>query len=141
MHETIRRLHKVLYIFPITLLCLDAILSLYNLITDRTSCVAFYLFGAGLATGWLSLATGLATFFWLKASNVAKGLAFIHGFINSMALLVLTVLWTQDAKNITQQKSAGTPSMVFKLLMIGLLLAGSYLGKSALRKQLKRTTE
>jgi uncharacterized membrane protein len=137
MHETIRQLHRRLYFFPIVLLCADAIFSAYCLLAEKTNRPAFYLFSAGVFTGWFLFVTGVVSFFLLKASNLAKGVAFIHGFINSMALLVLTVLWEQKAKGSPVAKPPEAPELVIKFLMIALLVAGSFLGRSALRKHLK----
>lgn len=137
MHETIRRLHRRLYLFPTVLLCVNAAQSLYHLFAAKTDNVAFYFFGGGVLTGWVSFATGLLSLFFLKASKIARGLAFIHGFINSIALMVLTALWVQNAANFPDTKKPEAPEVVFKLLMIALLVAGNYLAKSALQKHLK----
>lgn len=137
MYETLRRLHRGLYVFPMALLFLNAALSLYDLFLERGSRFEFYVFSAGLFAGWGSFLTGLMTLFLLKASKVARGLAFIHGFVNSIALLVLTALWAQNARAFPLVKPPETPAVVFKLLMIALLAAGTFLGRSALRKHLR----
>lgn len=136
MQETIRRLHRGIYLVPIILLCVNAVLSLYNLFAGKADKLALYFLGAGIITGWVSFATGIISLFLLKASKIARGLAFIHGFINSIALLVLTALWEHYSRVYAEVKPLEPAAVVFELLMIGLLIAGSFLAKTSLRKHM-----
>ena len=138
MQAIVKRLHSRLYLLPIVLLCTHSAISLYHLFAGKADkSVAFYFFTGGVAAGWLSVITGIISLFLLKASKVGRGLAFIHGFINGIALLILTVLWVKDANDLSAPKIPEAPEVVFKLLVVGLLLAGTFLGRSALRKQLR----
>ena len=138
MRGAMRSLHRGLYLFPVVLLSAHSAASLYHLFIGKADkSLAFYFFTGGVFSGWLSVATGVISLFLLKASKVIKGVAFIHGFINSIALLILSVLWAKDASDFPTARLPEAPEVAFKLLALGLLLAGTFLGRSAIRRQLK----
>ena len=78
--------------------------------------------------------TGVISLFFIRKNEVATGLFFIHGFINSLALLVLSAFWAGEWKNLPQLQAVKLPVAILKWLMLLILATGIYLGKKAAPK-------
>ena len=92
---TIRNFHGKLYFIPLGFFILDVVFTFYFLFTGNkiTGQYAFRFFTGGIIAGWFSFITGVVAIIIIRKNTIAAGLALVHGFINSVALMVLTVLW------------------------------------------------
>ena len=138
MRLTVRNFHGKLYFIPLGFLVLDVLFMFYFLSTNNKTAgqYAFVFCTAGIITGWISFLTGAIALIIIRKNSVAAGIAFVHGIINSVALMVLTMLWIKTWQVYPQVQVPGTSTVFFKLLMIAMLSVGIYLGKTSIAKHL-----
>ena len=120
------------------LLMADAVLSVYANATGDGVPVRFCLYSLGILAGWISFATGLLALFALRKHAWAAGLYFIHGFINAIALLVLSAFWTYEYKTHPALFVPELPEVLLKWLMLFMLLIGVYVGRKTKAKRKTR---
>ena len=135
MNLNIRWIHRTWYVLPIAFFVVDAGLFFFAS-SENIRRIAFYFFSAGILSGWILAATGILAFVGIRKNRLAAGLSLIHGFINSTALLVLTMLWAKDLTDFQNIKEPQIPVLFFKALMLLILMAGAWLGKTAVHKHL-----
>ena len=138
MKYTVRNFHGKLYFIPLGFFILDVLLMFYFLMTGNSLAgrYAFIFCTAGIIAAWVSFITGVIALLIIRKNTVASGIAFVHGIINSVALMVLTMLWIKTWQVYPQVQVPGTSTVFFKLLMIAILSVGIYLGKTNIPKHL-----
>lgn len=134
MNRIIQQFHGKIFFIPLLLLAVDALLSCYEYASGNVIKSRFIIFSLGLTAGWLSLVSGVVALLGIRKNELAAGLFFIHGFINSMALLVLSAFWTHENKAYPFLPVSKLPVAFMKWLLLFILLCGTYLGKKAAKK-------
>src|SRR5215212_5989002 len=86
-------IHIMLIHFPTALLPMDLVLSFLFYQTGNASfgSAAFYCLLGGIGTGLLAIITGFIDLVMIKNNTAAISAAFVHGGINTTALLVFSI--------------------------------------------------
>jgi hypothetical protein len=129
-----KQFHGKLYFLPLLLLIVDAALSFYAYASGNILKIRFVFFSFGIAAAWLLFATGVAALYSIRRNSLAAGLFLIHGFINGIALLVLSAFWSHEYKSYPSVMVQKLPVVLLKWLLLAILVAGIVVSKKAGKK-------
>jgi|ERR1051326_3876364 uncharacterized membrane protein len=125
------RLHLLLVHFPIALLVMATLLDWYECWRNRSNGPTVTLFGIGVLSAWLSVATGLLNRNWqvghgLLDTDELQVLSTRHLWLSVSASIIFTAVFALKYWN----KSAPVPRWGYALQAIGfvLLLVATHLG-------------
>jgi uncharacterized membrane protein len=122
--------HLMLIHFPTALLPMDLVLSalFYQTGNSAFGSAAFYCLIGGVASGCLAIITGFIDLVGIKNNTGATNAAFIHGGINTTALIAFSVFAYKGWKLYPAIQNPTLIVLGIKLFFVLFLLVGNYLG-------------
>jgi hypothetical protein len=141
MKTIVQRLHGKIYLISLLFLVAEATLSLLENQSQTLLPWRFPLNSLALTAAWISFTTGVVALYSLRSNELAVGLFLIHGFINSIALLLLSAFWTNEAKYYPDMPIPTLPVVLIKWLLIGMLAIGASLGRKATKRLTRQKIE
>ncbi len=129
--------HVMLIHFPTALLPMDFILSFLSYYKNEATyqSAAFYALIGGVATGYITMATGLIDLLSVARENkMALGTGLIHGFINGLIILIYTVFAYKAWQSYPHLNKPDVVLLLIKGFLVLTLLVGNYIGGQLIYK-------
>lgn len=130
-------LHILLIHFPAALIPMDFVCTcLQNYMhNDSFGLAAFYAMAGVVVLGWLAIVFGFIDLIRIPAQEPqAQKIALVHGCINSIIIIVYTILAMKAFKVYPAPMAASTALLIVKGILVISLVIGNYLGGSLVLK-------
>ena len=109
-------IHQMLVVFPLGLLATAVAFDVVRVVTDGEGwgTSAYYMIGAGVATGVLAAVFGWIDWFAIPGGTRAKGVGLRHGLGNVVVLVLFAASWL-----LRSDAPAAPPQLAFLLALAG----------------------